>query len=500
MNRRRSDPSDKKQALLKSAESLPFGRNEIDIEQCLKSVDILESAADNLYQQHREGESDEVDFKQGDDEYGSLLYIYEQPQSSVKSGLLSGARVGVKDNIAVRGLPLTCGSEVLCFTPSYDAVVVERLRNKGANIVGKTNLDAFAFGPSGEFSERREVKNPISPGRIPGGSSSGSGAAVAAGLLDIALGTDTGGSVRIPAACCGIVGAKPTHGLVPRHGLVSFAPSLDTIGPLAQNVQTAANALEAMAGHEVRDPSSHYDSSRPLSDLNLANKETLEIGIGQPFVERSTATVSSAFTNALAEIESHASINISTVNFEVGHIEEAYFLTGATEFAWLLRQHGIIRGQGTEYEEQWRRAVIQATENETLNSHIASRVLPSIHLDDKTQGRAYTAARRETIEFTQRLNNLFEEIDLLLTPTIRSLPPKLGQISASERLNDLLGNTAPFNLSGMPAVSVPVAERDGLPISAQVVAPRFADHRALSGARIVKQNSPLSRTDSENEH
>jgi aspartyl-tRNA(Asn)/glutamyl-tRNA(Gln) amidotransferase subunit A len=486
MNCSPSDSADEKQAILKSAKSLPFAKTEVDVEECLLSIHTLESAAATLYESHSENEVNEVQIEYSDDEYGSLLYIYERPQQSVTSGLLVGKRIGVKDNIAVSGLPLTCGSETLCFIPSYDAVVVERLREEGAIVIGKTNLDAFGFGPSGEFSERKEVKNPTWSDRVPGGSSSGSGTAVAAELLDVALGTDTGGSVRIPAACCGIVGAKPTHGLVPRHGLVSFAPSLDSIGPLARDVQTAANAMEAIVGYDIRDLSSHQSPLQPLSDLSFDEKESLRIGVGKPFVERSTNAVASAFTDAISEIESHGSIAVTTVNFEVGHIEEAYYLIGATEFAWWLRQNGITRGHGTEYEEQWRRTFVETVENETFSSHIVSRVLPSIHLDDKTKGKAYTAARREAIEFTQRLNTLFEKIDLLITPTIRSLPPKRGQINASERLNDLLGNTAPFNLSGMPAITLPITLQEGLPVSAQIVAPRFNDRMALIGARMIE--------------
>ena len=382
---------------------------------------------------------------------------------------------------------MTCGSDTVSFVPSYDAAVVERLRNEGATIVGKTNMDAFGFGPSGEFSERRIVRNPILPNRVPGGSSSGSGAAVAVGLLDIGLGTDTGGSVRIPAACCGIVGAKPTHGLIPRHGLVGFAPSLDTIGPLARDVPTAAAAIEAMAGHDVRDPSSHRAPPRSLSALGTDLENPLEIGVVTSFFERSTDPVSAAIESALDGIEDHPSITVSTVDLDLGCIEEAYYLTGATEFAWLLRQDGIVRGQGTGYEEQWRRAFVEAIENGTLSSHVAERVLPSIYLDDESRGKAYTAARRETIAFVERLDDCFDNVDLLLMPTIRSLPPKLGRINASERLNDLLGNTAPFNLSGMPAVSLPVAVHDGVPVSAQVVAPRFADDVALTGAHLIER-------------
>lgn len=484
---RSSKDADERTAIRKCADSLPFSVDALDLEGCLATVETLESAAETLYtSDHSEGPED-TESEQGDDEYGSLLSVYRNLTRSEASGPLSGVRIGIKDNIAARGLAMTCGSNTVSFVPSYDAAVVERLQKEGATIVGKTNMDAFGFGPSGEFSERKRVINPILPERVPGGSSSGSGAAVAAGLLDIGIGTDTGGSVRIPAACCGIVGAKPTHGLVPRHGLVGFAPSLDTIGPLARDVSTAATTLEAMAGHDRRDPSSHCTRPGSLSELRTDLEEPLEVGIVTPFFERSTEVVSDAISTALNDIEDHPSITVSTVDLALGRIEEAYYLTGATEFAWLLCQDGIVRGQGTGYEEQWRHAFVEATESGTLSSHVAERVLPSIYLDAESRGKAYTAARRETTAFVERLNDCFDAVDLLLMPTIRSLPPKPGQISASERLNDLLGNTAPFNLSGMPAVSLPVAIHDGIPVSAQVVAPRFEDDVALTGAHLIER-------------
>lgn len=484
---RSSKDANARAAIRECAASLPFSVDELDFEECLATADALESAAETLYSSDRADEIDPVESEQGNDEHGSLLSVYRNPSSSERSGLLSGVRIGIKDNVAVRGLPMTCGSDTVSFVPSYDAAVVERLRNAGATIVGKTNMDAFGFGPSGEFSEQKPVRNPVLPDRVPGGSSSGSGAAVAAGFLDVGIGTDTGGSVRIPAACCGVVGVKPTHGLVPRHGLVGFAPSLDTIGPLARDVSTAATGLEAMAGHDVRDPSSIRAPRESLTELRTDIQKPLEIGIATPFFERSTEAVSAAIESALDGIEDHPSITVSMLDFDLGRIEEAYYLTGATEFAWLLRQDGIVRGQGTGYEEQWRHAFVKVIKNGTLSSHVAERVLPSIYLDEKRRGKAYTAARRETIAFVERLDNCFDNVDLLLMPTIRSLPPKPGRINASERLNDLLGNTAPFNLSGMPAVSLPVAVYDGVPVSAQVVAPRFADNVALTGAHLIER-------------
>lgn len=466
------------------ASSFPFDLDDGTVEECLSIADSLRTTAEGLY---RPVESDTTDrpHERSDDEYGALLHVYERPRSESSSGPLAGRSVAVKDNLAARGLPMTCGSETLSFTPPYDAVVVERLLDAGADVIGKANMDAFALGPTGEFSELVTVRNPIDEDRIPGGTSSGSAVAVAAELVDVALGTDTGGSIRIPAACCGVVGVKPTHGIVPRHGLVEFAPSLDTIGPLTRDVETATITLDAVAGYDRRDPSSKPIHGESLTGGNPNEPDRLSIGLVDSFFHRSDTVVTDAIRDTMADLDAQTDITITTVDVELGDVEDAYFLIGATEFTWLLRQDGITRGQGTGYEESWRRSFAELTEC-TLSEHIGKRLLPSAWLDEQSNGRAYLAARQEAIEFGRRLDATFEEVDLLVTPTIRTLPPERDRIDASGGMLDVLGNTAPFNLAGTPAVSLPVAERGGLLVSAQIVAPPFADARMLRGARVIE--------------
>lgn len=470
------------------AAKLPLTVSEDDIEACRSVAADLEATAERLYDSPQQAA---IASKQSDDIYNSLLAIYEDAQkttndsSGADSDMLSGCSVAVKDNIAVCGLPMTCGLESFSFTPMYNAVAVDRLRKAGVRIVGKANMDTLAFGPSGEFSEISSVINPIDTDRVPGGSSSGSGAAVAAGIVDIGLGTDTGGSVRIPAACCGVVGAKPTHGLVPRHGLVEFAPSLDTIGPLTRNVDTAAYALDAMAGFSRRDPTSRRIQGSLLPDSK--RREQLQIGLLEPSFDRSTTTVANAVRESATNAADRGEIDLTNVGLGMETIEDAYYLIGATEFAWLIRQNGIVRGQGTSYEEGFRYAFEEFLSSTTLNSHISRRVLPSAFLDMKLNGKAYVAARQEVERFRAKLAKIFEDVDLLLAPTIRTLPPKRGAINATEGMEDLLGNTAPFNLAGVPAVSVPITVTDGLPISAQVIGPAFGDQQTLEGAHIIEK-------------
>lgn len=419
------------------------------------------------------------------DEYNALLEIYDEPRTRAEEGPLAGLEVAVKDVIAVRDLRMTCGTEAFSCVPLTDAAVVDRLLDAGARLVGKANTDAFAFGPTGEFSELRDVVNPTAPGRVPGGSSSGSAAAVAGGLVDVALGTDTGGSVRIPAACCGVVGVKPNHSLVPRHGFVDLAPSSDTIGPFATDVRTAARTLDVIAGPDRRDPSAARVDPGPLAD-GIDDVDGLSIGVPRSFLDASSDAVTESIGDLVSALEVRAEVDgVEEVELPLETIDAAYPLTLAAEFAWVLRQSGVIRGQGTKYSEEWRQ--ILSTYRECLTEHIGMRVLPAASLDDATGGRSYVQGREAALSFQRRLDALFEVYDVLLVPTMRILPPERGEITATEGLSDVTGNTAPFSLVGNPVVSVPAGEIDGVPVATQVIAQSFDDATALKGARLVER-------------
>lgn len=413
--------------------------------------------------------------------YREFLSTYDRPRRERETGPLDGVEVALKDNIIAAGLPLTCGSNRVAVTPETDAVVTERLLEAGATIVGKTNMDAFAFGPSGEFSDFGPVENPTAGERVPGGSSSGSAVTVAAGEVDVALGSDTGGSVRIPAACCGVVGVKPTHGIVPRHGFVSFAPSLDTIGPLAQNVETAARTLVTLAGPDPRDPSA---SERRLPDFEeeFEPPDGATVGLPEEFFDAADEEVAKSVREAVDATD----LEVTEVDLTRGAIEQAYLLVGATEFVWYVDQTGVVRGQGSDYTTVIRE-LIRAVKDADLGDHIAHRILPSAYIDSETAGEAYLAARQEALAFTRRVGSALEAVDALVMPTIRTLPPKRGRMETTEDMLTLLGNTAPFNLARTPAVSVPVANHDGLPVSAQVVGPRFGDIETMAIAGDLSQ-------------
>jgi aspartyl-tRNA(Asn)/glutamyl-tRNA(Gln) amidotransferase subunit A len=417
-----------------------------------------------------------------DDEYNALLAVYDEPRTETSAGPLAGLSVAIKDNIAVRGLPMTCGSESFRYVPSFDATVVARLLADGASVVGKANLDAFAFGPAGQWSEFGRVHNPLADDRVPGGSSSGSGAAVAAGLVDAALGTDTGGSVRVPAACCGLVGVKPTHGLVPRYGFAGNIPFTDTIGPLANDVATAAAVLESIAGPDPRDSTSLGATPPPMVD-GLDDPEHMTVGFLENALELVDDEVAAVMEALVDELATRPTVTVERVELEfTDAVDYAFSLIFGGDYAWMLRQGQAIHGEGPGYNLEWTRALREAS----FNTHIAERALPGALLDELTDGESYVAAREVAADFTQRLNDLFSDVDVLLTSTLRMLPPKYGQVESSK---DGLKYSLckPFSLTGAPAVSLPVDTVDGLPVSAQVVAPAFDDDRALQCARLVER-------------
>ncbi|WP_201741677.1 amidase [Salinigranum halophilum] len=420
-----------------------------------------------------------------DDDHNALLAVYDEPRVESGHGTLVGITVALKDNIAVADLEMTCGSGAYSVVPSFDATVVERLLEEGAGVVGKANMEPFAMGPTGEFSDFGHVENPLDAALVAGGSSSGSGAAVAAGTVDVALGTDTGGSVRIPAACCGIVGVKPSHTLVPRYGFVDFAPSLDTIGPLARDVETAATVLEAIAGPDRRDPTTSGAREAGTLTDGLDDADGLRVGLPSTPLSRATDAVAGAVRAVATRLEA-VGVEVVDVPLDLAEMETAYLTVGSAEFVWLLEQDGVVRGHGSGYNEELR-AAFRAARERGLGEHVARRILPPAFLDARSAGRTYARARREGIAFEERLDETFSTVDALVMPTLRDGVPAVGETTTRADFLPIIGNTAPFNIAGTPAVTLPVAERSGVPVSAQVVAPRFEDGVALRVARALER-------------
>lgn len=416
-----------------------------------------------------------------DDEHNALLEIYDTPRSvsTPNSDLLAGLTLVIKDNIAVKNLRMSCGAKEMEFVPDFDAVVAERILQEGGQIVGKANMDKFAVGPAGEWSDFDQPINPVSSEHVPGGSSSGSGVAVAAGLVDAALGSDTGGSVRSPAGFTGIVGMRPTHRLVPRYGFVENKPSFDTIGPLARDVETTAKVLEAIAGPDPRDPTTSHVQIDGIAS-NLQSYDGLTIGVIENTLELADEPTATQIRDLVEKLRNESSVEITTTELDFENVDFAYSLIG-TENTWRIRESFITRGLGVQYNE----ALQSALENASFSKHIAHRMLPGALLDEKTNGKSYILAKNKAIEFSEKLTALFDEVDVLLTPTHRILPPKLGELQSSED-NIKYTFTKPFSLYNGPVVAVPAGNHGGLPVSAQLAGERFKDDVVLKAAKAVE--------------
>ncbi len=382
-------------------------------------------------------------------------------------GRLRGMVVGVKSNINVRGLRATCASRTLeNYVSPYDAVVVERLRREGAVVVGMTNMDEFACGSSGETSFFGPTRNPVAEDRIPGGSSSGSAAAVAAGFADAALGSDTGGSIRNPASHCGVVGVKPTYGLVPRHGLIDLAMSLDQIGPITRDVRTAALLLEVIAGRS-REASMLNASPEPYSRRLTPDLSGVRVGFAREFEEFTAPEILGVVKRSLRRLEAQGA---EVVEVELPSLEKAlptYYLIVFVEFFSATRRY-----DGRRYGHRI---------EEVCGAEVLRRILLGSYISQKEYaGRYYRRALQFRSLIRRELLEALEKVDVLAGPTTPKLPHRLGEeLSPLEMYAyDLL--TVPANLAGIPAGVVPAGRAGGIPVGLQVHAKPLQEQLMLN--------------------
>ncbi len=394
--------------------------------------------------------------------------------SDGEGGPLTGIPVQVKDNICTRGVRTTCSSRMLeSYVPPYDAAVVERLRRGGAVIVGKGNLDEFAMGSSTENSAFFPTRNPWDLSRVPGGSSGGPAAAVASGECVFSLGSDTGGSIRQPAALCGVVGFKPTYGLVSRYGLVAFASSLDQIGPLTRDVTDSAMALSAIAGHDRRDSTSlEYEAP----DYTRALREDLTgLRIGVP-VEYFAAGIEQGVGEAAhAAIGALEDLGARVEETSLPHTEHAlavyYIIAPSEASANLARYDGVKYGYSArEAGGMW--DALDRTRQDGFGPEVKRRIMLGTYaLSAGYYDAYYLKAQRVRTLIAREFRAAFEDFDALVTPTSPSVAFELGEKTADPvqmYLSDIL--TMPANIAGIPAVSLPAGMSDGLPVGLQLLA------------------------------
>jgi aspartyl-tRNA(Asn)/glutamyl-tRNA(Gln) amidotransferase subunit A len=400
-------------------------------------------------------------------------------------GVLAGVPFVAKDNIATTHLPTTCGSRILeGYVSPYEATVITRLRDAGAVLVGKTNCDEFAMGSSNEYSAWGPVLNPVDRTRVPGGSSGGSAASVAAGIVRIALGSETGGSVRQPASYCGIVGVKPTYGRVSRFGLVAFASSLDQVGVFGATVHDAATALEVIAGRDPRDATSADCAVAPYRSAATPDLRGLVIGRPREYFPKTLdARVAERCEAALTLLRARGAEvrDVSLPHTELA-IPVYYIIAPAEASSNLARFDGVRYGLRVPSDSL--REMYDRTRTRGFGPEVTRRILLGTYVLSAGYYDAYYRKAQEVRTLIAKdFREVFESgVHLLFTPTTPSPAFELGAKSDPYEmyLNDIF--TATANLAGVPAISVPIGEIDGLPIGGQLIARHFDEQTMFRGA------------------
>ena len=414
-----------------------------------------------------------------------------------KIGPLAGIPIAVKDNICTRGIPTTCGSKILeNFIPPYESTVTQKLVGAGAVILGKTNLDEFAMGSSTENSAYQVTANPWDVKRVPGGSSGGSAAAVASAESLVALGSDTGGSIRQPASFCGVVGMKPTYGLVSRYGLVAYASSMDQIGPLSRTVKDSAILLQAIAGYDPKDSTS---LNVPIPDYianlkpNLKPKGQIRIGlIKETFGEGLDSSVLQAFTKAvelLQELGAEIQV-VSCPRFSYG-LPTYYIIAPSEASANLARYDGVKYGLRARESENLLNMYTK-TRSEGFGLEVKRRIMIGTYaLSAGYYDAYYLKAQKVRTLIKEDFNKAFAKVDILACPTSPTTAFKVGEKTddpISMYLSDLM--TIPVNLAGLPALSVPCGfDPQGLPIGMQLMSNVLKEDLLFEVAYVYEQSN-----------
>jgi len=405
----------------------------------------------------------------------------------------AGVPILIKDNIQVKGWSVTAGSKILQgYIAPYEATVITNLKSKGMMAFGRANMDEFAMGSTTESSFYGATVNPHGESRVPGGSSGGSAAAVAGGIAIAALGSDTGGSIRQPAAYCGVVGMKPTYGRVSRFGLGAYASSLDQIGPIAQNVEDAAILYDAIKGHDDKDSTSAGYDGKNLEIEDIANNLNpdvkLTIAVIDSYVEAADTDIQKAFNETVAKLEDagHTIVRkeLSNTKYDIA----TYYVLATAEAATNLARYDGVR-YGTRAESKNTEELFFNTRSEGFGEEVKRRImLGNFVLSSGYYDAYYVKAQKVRHLIRDEFNTIFEEADLILSPVAPSVAPKIG---ASEDPLEMYKSdmyTLGVNLAGLPGISVPVGKNDeGMPIGLQLIAKAFNEKTLFDGAASLEK-------------
>ena len=453
----------------------------------VRAADVVEAHLATI--ERRDGDVHAFNLVLADEARARAAEIDDMVSVGRDPGLLAGVPVALKDNLCTHGVPTTCSSRILDgWKPPYDATVVTRLRDAGAIAIGKTNLDEFAMGSSTENSAFGPTRNPHDLSRVPGGSSGGSAAAVAAEFASVSLGSDTGGSIRQPAALCGVVGVKPTYGAVSRLGLIAFGSSLDQIGPFAHTVADAALTLEAISGHDPGDSTSIQQGPLDLT-------RTLEFGVAGVRVGRISDLPAGASPDVQARLDAAfdalAAAGAEIVDVEVpafGYGLTAYYLIAPAEASSNLARFDGVRF-GLREQAPDTNAMYIATRTEGFGAEVKRRIMLGTYAlsagyYDAYYGRAQKVRRLIADDFA----GAYAQADVLLTPASPTVAFEVGAKTSDPLAMYLCDTyTIPSNLSGDPAMSVPFGTGEGgLPVGVQILAPALEDARMFQVAKVLE--------------
>jgi amidase len=406
-------------------------------------------------------------------------------------GPLAGVSVGLKDNVSLAGIEMRCGSRALSgYVPDRDATVVTRLLEAGATIAGKLNMESMAKSGSGELSDDGAVRNPHDPDHLAGGSSSGSGAAVAAGEVDVSLGTDQGGSIRIPAAWCGCVGLKPTFGLVPYTGIVGLGHTFDHVGPLARTVERCAQTLQVLAGPDGLDPRQSAPDVGDYAGALTDDPQDIEVGVlAEGFgLEDSRPAVDETVRRA---VEGFADAGAAAVDVSVPmHTDGALLWTAINYSAVtaLVRDEGVGHFSQGYYDTSFQEAFAAArrTRADQFPPTLKVSLIAGQYLADAYHGRYHARAQNLRRDLRRAYDEALADVDVLALPTVpktaHPVAPDRSLEDALDRAHDMAMNTAPFDITGHPAVSVPCGPVEGLPVGLMFVGRRHDDETVLAAA------------------
>jgi aspartyl-tRNA(Asn)/glutamyl-tRNA(Gln) amidotransferase subunit A len=476
-----SDPKPKRQSAIEIAGDVRSGRR--------SATDVLEAHLAAI--EAAEPSVHAFNHVMVDEARAKAAAVDRQVQAGEDPGVLGGIPIALKDNLCTRGVPTTCSSRILSgWRPPYDATVVTRLGDAGAVAIGKTNLDEFAMGSSTENSAFGPTRNPLDLSRVPGGSSGGSAAAVAAGFSVLAVGTDTGGSIRQPAALCGVVGMKPTYGLVSRYGLIAFASSLDQIGPFAATVSDAALLFDVIAGHDARDSTSLAGSVPSASARLEAGADGLRVGV---VAELTNAEGIAADVVVRVREAADALADAGAKVDDVSVPAAIYGLTSYYLIAPAEASSNLARYDGVRYGFRQPAGGITAMYSQTRAAGFGPEVKRRIMLGTYALSAGYYDAYYGKAQQVRTLiirdfAAAYESFDVLLAPTTPTTAFELGAKTADPLamyLSDVC--TIPSNLAGHPAMTVPFRTgADGMPVGVQVLAPALGETVMFQVAAVLE--------------